>query len=742
MQCYTELTPSTAVSHSISLPFVASKSLNLIIARTSIIQIFDTKSVATEVSANASDDDKLHTLTAEVQDFTGDITVQRLENTTKLVLVNEYHLSGTVSSLGRIKTISSKSGGESLLVAFRDAKISILQWDPERQSIFTVSIHYYEDALNASPWQADLAHCPCYVSVDPGNRCAVLRFGPRHIAVLPVRQLEDDLEDGYDPEIDGPRDTVIVNGDTEEVAATPYNASFVQSLTAFDPELTFPIHLAFLHEYREPTFGVLSAVKAPTTSSSLERRDIVSYKVITLDLEQKSSTTILSVTGLPTQLQHIIPIPTPIGGALLVGLNELIHVDQSGKTTAIAVNEYAKQSSSFSMADQSALGMKLEHCIVEQLTDAGDLLLITSDGLFSIITFVLDGRSVSGIRVHRVSPPHGGSVLSSGVCSASTLSRGKVFLGNEDNDSVLLGWAKKTTNIARKKNVEDEDEFSFDEDDLEDENDLYATGNSTSKLGRSVNSEPLQPSTLMFRVHDKLPNFAPLNEATFGTIDGNPKVEGVATSETHMIYPNGRGLEGGLVITRREIVPTHLVQQFTGQSGAAWSFHVRTTASKDPMSTGQEAMISADAAHHQYAIVSRELDEETDESLLYSVKADGFVPIDMGDFETEGGTVGVGTISDGSWIVQARIGELRCYNSGESLSPYVHTMFSIYYNNPILCNSFITTRVICRACSETTSSICHIVARSGLTLRPKVTEYKTSFLNTHVPICAFGPASC
>jgi cleavage and polyadenylation specificity factor subunit 1 len=736
MQCYTELTPSTAVSHSISLPFVAAKSLNLVLARTSTIQIFDTKSVATEVSASASDDDKLHTLTAEVQDFTGDITVQRLENTTKLVLVNEYHLSGTVSSLGRIKTISSKSGGESLLIAFRDAKISILQWDPERQSIFTVSIHYYEDALTASPWQPDLEHCPCYISVDPGNRCAVLRFGPRHIAVLPVRQLEDDLEDGYDPEIDGPRDTVIVNGDAEEVSATPYNASFVQSLTAFDPELTFPIHLAFLHEYREPTFGVLSAVKAPTTSSSLERRDIVNYKVITLDLEQKSSTTILSVAGLPTQLQKIIPIPAPIGGALLVGLNELIHVDQSGKTTAIAVNEYAKQSSSFSMADQSALGMKLEHCIVEQLTDSGDLLLITSDGLFSIITFVLDGRSVSGIKVHKVAPPQGGAILLSGICSASTLSRGKVFLGNEDNDSVLLGWARKTANVTRKKNIEEDDDLSFDEDDLEDENDLYATGNSASKLGRSTHSERLQPSMLTFRVHDKIPNFAPLNEAAFGTIDGKPKVDGVAPAETHMIYPNGRRSEGGLVITRREIAPTHLFQQFTGQAGAAWSFHVRGVPTKDPMNTGQESMISADAAHHQYAIVSRELDEETDESLLYAVRSDGFVPIDMGDFETEGGTVGVGTISNGSWIVQARIGELRCYNSGKSSSQCPHLIPTVFFA-PMLYNSAITARALYRVWSTLEFDISYIVTGPCFTSRPKVTEYKTSFLNTRSFLCIF-----
>lgn len=49
MQCYTELTPPTAVTHSINLPFLSAQSNNLVIARASLLQVFTTKLVSAEL---------------------------------------------------------------------------------------------------------------------------------------------------------------------------------------------------------------------------------------------------------------------------------------------------------------------------------------------------------------------------------------------------------------------------------------------------------------------------------------------------------------------------------------------------------------------------------------------------------------------------------------------------------------------------------------------------------------------
>ena len=40
MQCYTELVPPTAVTRAVSLPFLSSIAANLIVAKTSLLQIF------------------------------------------------------------------------------------------------------------------------------------------------------------------------------------------------------------------------------------------------------------------------------------------------------------------------------------------------------------------------------------------------------------------------------------------------------------------------------------------------------------------------------------------------------------------------------------------------------------------------------------------------------------------------------------------------------------------------------
>jgi len=117
MQCYTELTPPTAVTHSLSLPFVSAKSNNLIVAKTSLLQIFSTKTIEVEVEDNAAKDatrrGDAHDTTINIEDgladsFPGEDSAMRVDRTkqTKLILVAEYTLSGTITSLVRIKTIS------------------------------------------------------------------------------------------------------------------------------------------------------------------------------------------------------------------------------------------------------------------------------------------------------------------------------------------------------------------------------------------------------------------------------------------------------------------------------------------------------------------------------------------------------------------------------------------------------------------------------------------------------------
>lgn len=666
MQCFTELTPPTAVTHSLSLPFLSPSANNLIIAKTNLLQIFSLKSIIT-VTNDAQSSGAVNGLYPS-KTTPGATRSDRL-HTTKLVLIAQYELSGTITSLAGVKILQSKSGGEALLVSLRDAKLSLVEWDPERYCISTISIHYYErEDILSSPWEPDLSQSVNYLSVDPSSRCAVLKFGTRHLAILPFHQVGDDLvgddhdTDDYDPDIDGERPerkTSVSKPDVDGIATakTPYAASFVLSLLALDPNLSNPLHLCFLFEYREPTFGVLHSQVASSTALLSERRDNVSYAVYTLDLEQRASTTLLSLNGLPYDLFAVVPLSRVIGGALLMGCNEIIHVDQSGKTTAVAVNEFARQTSSFAMADQSDLNMRLEHCMVKQLgLDNTDLLLILNTGQLAVLSFKIDGRSVSGISIRRVSNDNGGNSILAGASSASIIGRGRMFIGSEDSDSLVLGWSRGSNRIKRQKsrmNVDadgGEDDLELDEEDIEDdEDDLYAETNPVERTQIQGTSLSGMEDDYKFRVHDRLLNYGPMTDVAMLNSRRDRKSPSLRTD---ILSTSGRGEAGGLTLFQQDIRPNKVIKHNLVGAQGVWS--VRTKAIQEDTTSLAEC--------DRYLIVSNEA-----KSTLYAFKPDGLEEVKDTEFDSDAGpTIDIGMISGGTRTIQALQSELRIYDGGKS----------------------------------------------------------------------------
>jgi cleavage and polyadenylation specificity factor subunit 1 len=689
MQCYTELTAPTAVSQAVALPFLSSKSTNLVVAKTSLIQIFELKTIVTEVDTADKDDVETspQDIAADTLDrtfFTSDIALQRLENTSKLALVGECQVSGTITSLARIKLSNSKSGGEGLLIAFRDAKASLMEWDPERYAISTVSIHFYESGLPQYPWVSDLSQCANYLLVDPSSRCAALRCGARHLAIIPFRHAGDDLveeDDDFDPDLDDPADRPkteksAINGELD-ASQTPYAASFILPLTALDPDLAFPVHLGFLHEYRQPTLGILSSQKATGPALVTERRDMINYTLFTLDIEQRASTTILSVTNLPSDINRVLPLPLPLGGALLIGNNELVHIDQSGKTTATAVNEFAKESSSFPMTDSSSVALRLEDCAIEPLGDSGDLLIVLTSGELAVLTFNLDGRTLSGLSIRKIPTSQGGRSVPTSVSCSANLGRGRLFFGSEDNDAVVLGWSRKSTQLNRKRSHAEmlgiDDESTDDEDLDDDEDDLYG-GDDTSPSKPSAQEQTDSSSTggLSFRIHDRLPNFAPCGDLTFGNASSDKSAPWSLSDlgdEADIVYPNGRGTSGGLASVRRQIDPAVYQKIEVPNARAAWAFHANAAPLKGLVPNQEQEVDSTaaiEASYDDYVILSQTSAHSEGMTSLYSITGGGMDQVQEGDFETEGLTLNVGTVAHGTRVVQVRTNEIRCYNAGKS----------------------------------------------------------------------------
>lgn len=61
----------------------------------------------------------------------------------KLECLATYTLWGNVMSLASVK--SPSTGRDLLLVSFREAKLSVLQYDLQTNNLITLSMHYFEE---------------------------------------------------------------------------------------------------------------------------------------------------------------------------------------------------------------------------------------------------------------------------------------------------------------------------------------------------------------------------------------------------------------------------------------------------------------------------------------------------------------------------------------------------------------------------------------------------------------------
>ncbi|KAI0178775.1 CPSF A subunit region-domain-containing protein [Hypoxylon sp. FL1284] len=702
MQCYSELTPPTAVTHSVSLPFLSAQSNNLVVARASFLQIFATKSVSAELDkaqnaqlessrttehydSRVNDDDGL-----EASFLGGDSVLVRSDRSsyTKLVLVAEYALAGTIIGLVRIGSKPTASGGDALLVAFRDAKMSMLEWDPEKHSINTTSIHYYEqDELQGSPWALPLSHYVNFLAADPGSRCAALKFGARSLAIVQFKVAEEDIDmNDWDEELDGPRpvkelSTTLPNG-TSSSEETSFATSFVLRLPNLDSKLIHPVHLAFLHEYREPTFGILSSTTSP--SLVLGRRDHLTYMVFTLDIQQRASTPILSVTGLPQDLFRVIAVPAPIGGALLVGTNELIHIDQSGKSHGVGVNNFAKKATSFSLVDQSDLELRLEGCHIDTLSaDSGEFLMVLSDGRLALITFQVDGKIVSGFSLRLIAPENGGAIIPTRITTLSKLSKTCLFAGSQCADSLVIGWSRKQGQLGRKKSRLQDPSLDFDIDDedmedMEDDDDLYGDGQGLGKESSNSTTMAGSRSTeLSFRVHDRLISIAPIRDFAIGQIASPEQQEQTSqsdvTSDLSLVCACGQGNGGSLAIINRGIQPKVIGKFEFPEARGFWTMAVHKPIPKSLQGDKGASSMGTDyeiaAQYDRFMIVSKVDLDGYETSDVYALTGAGFEALTGTEFDPAAGlTIEAGTMGNHMRIIQVLKTAIHCYDGGFGLT--------------------------------------------------------------------------
>lgn len=314
-----------------------------------------------------------------------------------LEFVQSFEFYGTVASMQKVSLKSNRR--DSLVLSFHDAKLSIVEYNPEAHDLKTISMHYFEDDMLRDGCVTNHISAPI-VRVDPENRCISMLVYGRHIVIIPIYKDEeeegnkDEANDSYDDAssrsslessalpppkrskrlkttsgISGQDDDEYLMGKLP-VAAVGQVAMLKPAVVPGSKSPVLPSYkidlseetcreridniadIQFLHNYNDPTLVILHEPVRTWSGRIAMRQDTFSMVALSLNVHQRLQPIIWTVNNLPYDSLRILPVPKPIGGLLVVACNELIYLNQSVPAFGMSFNSFTKESSSFPLQNR------------------------------------------------------------------------------------------------------------------------------------------------------------------------------------------------------------------------------------------------------------------------------------------------------------------------------------------------------------------------------------------------------
>ncbi|WIA38397.1 hypothetical protein OEZ86_001723 [Tetradesmus obliquus] len=344
---YRELHPPTAISHCVEAFFThaaskqqgAAVAPNLVVARGTRLEVFSLNYGATPANSSSSSSSSHPSLCVPP----AVVLHCRLE------LVGSWQCWGLIEDLAVLRGRGSSGQRDSLVLAVRDAKVALVEWDDKLHCLRNGSLHSFEG--DPSLWEG----CPCgtgmtltsssgsfsstsshlagppMVAADPNGRCAAALVYGRHLALLPAFQadvMEMLVQEGSTPK-----------GSTS--CASVGNSYLVNLAKVSSLKLASDCAvraMTFLHGYTEPVLLLLHET-APTWGGRLrEARDTCALSAMSINVRKKRQPVIWHVPGLPSDCSGLLAVPR--GGVLVLSQNLLLYHAQGG-SCVMAINSNA-----------------------------------------------------------------------------------------------------------------------------------------------------------------------------------------------------------------------------------------------------------------------------------------------------------------------------------------------------------------------------------------------------------------
>ncbi|XP_042044701.1 cleavage and polyadenylation specificity factor subunit 1-like [Salvia splendens] len=296
-----------------------------------------------------------------------------------LELVCHYRLHGNVESLGVLPNGATDGGKrrDSIILTFRDAKISVLEFDESIYGLRTSSMHCFEgsDWVHLRRGREFFPRGPL-VKVDPLGRCAaVLAYGLQMI-VLKAAEASTGL-------------TAPAEDSTfRAAAASRIESSYICGLQ--DLDMKHVKDFIFIHGYIEPVVVILHEHELTWAGRVAWKHHTCMVSALSVNTTLKQHPLIWSAMNLPHDAYKLLAVPSPIGGVLVIGANT-IHYHSQSASCHLGLNNFAVPADGSQEMPRSGFTTELVAATATWLTN--DVAVFSSkSGELLLLTLVYDGR--------------------------------------------------------------------------------------------------------------------------------------------------------------------------------------------------------------------------------------------------------------------------------------------------------------------------------------------------------------
>ena len=298
----------------------------------------------------------------------------------KLECQASWEMFGWIQSMSSARLTGSER--DTLLLTFKDAKLSLVEYNPDTHDLQTLSLHHFEedgmkDGFVHNEWVPS-------VRVDPDNRCAAMLAYGRKIMVLPFRR---DLttgagdHDSSNLSLDG-----LALGGRVMPSYTLDLATVIQSHTVDNI-----IDIQFLHGYNQPTLLILYEPLKTYAGRIAVRKDTCRLDVISLDVKERISAFIWSREVLPFDCTRAVPVPMPIGGTLVFAVNSLFYLNQGIPLYGVSLNCTGDKdvTTNILLKKQESVKISLD-CAVAHFLSPEQLVISLKGGELYVLSLLVD----------------------------------------------------------------------------------------------------------------------------------------------------------------------------------------------------------------------------------------------------------------------------------------------------------------------------------------------------------------